>query len=285
VRLFQTWALVCATASCSLLIDTERTSDPASTADAALTPDTGYVPPNIDAGDAASASPYAAQVLADRPSAYWRMDATSGSIVKDRSGNNNDLALRGAGHVLGVAGALAGEANGAIRFDGLTSSAAALRSNDLPFASGRFTFECWLKWAGKASYYQMIFSKSSGSGGGRRGYLFLASDNENSTRFELSADPNGAITGTYRPAFEVFEQHWVISVDQGVPTQFRNGKQVSRAPAAGSVPAILGEFTLGVDNNGTDSPLNGTIDEVAIYDHVLDVVTVAKHYNLGKGME
>jgi hypothetical protein len=207
------------------------------------------------------------------------MDIATGAIVKDQSGNNNDLALRGAGHLLGAQGALEKETNGAISFDGATSSSAALRSKDLPFASGQFTFECWLKWKGTGEYFQMIFSQSSGSGPSRRGYLFLAERDKDSTRFQIDGDTY-ALVGTSKSVVNVYE-HWVVTVGQGVATLFRNGKQVGQAPAA--VPPSLGEFVLGIDNDGVGSAYNGTIDEVAIYDRPLDIATVAKHYDLGKG--
>src|SRR5689334_14700774 len=57
-------------------------------------------------------------VLEDGPIVYWRMGIGSGSVVPDESGHHNDLLLQGTGHRFGVAGAIAGDPDGAIGFDG-----------------------------------------------------------------------------------------------------------------------------------------------------------------------
>src|SRR5207248_8254630 len=96
---------------------------PASAPSNAVTPSTG--------GGGGGA--YSTTVLADGPVAYWRLGETAGTAIADSSGNGRTGTASG-GVTLGVPGALTGDPNTAVAFDGSTGKvtvpdATALRLN------------------------------------------------------------------------------------------------------------------------------------------------------------
>src|SRR6185295_12347408 len=93
------------------------------------------------------------------------------------SGHRNELVLQGGGHALGAPGAIAGDGDTAIRFDGVSSYATAVRPRDFDFpASAPFTIECWarrepLADGGDGAYFQHLLGNSAGGPPNRNGFL------------------------------------------------------------------------------------------------------------------
>ena len=119
-----------------------------------------------DGGDAGPAeSGYRRAVLDGKPLVYWRMGTTRGSSVPDETGGGNELVLQGTGHKRGVGGAIRGDDDAAIEFDGAASFAIATVPRVLDFVGNApFTLECWARRSsGGASYFQHLLSNIEGS--------------------------------------------------------------------------------------------------------------------------
>jgi hypothetical protein len=91
---------------------------------------------------ACTATTYSSAVLADAPSVYWRLGESSGTAAADASGNGRPGTYLG-GALLGRPGALSGDANSAVSFDGSND---ALRRNPIAGVSGTaISADLWLK--------------------------------------------------------------------------------------------------------------------------------------------
>src|SRR5688572_10082323 len=142
--------VLCSLASCALVMSFDYdVSNEADLPDAEPLPDANEatLPTEDVAVDTdAKFSKYRNAVLADKPLAYWRMGIQQGSsLIKDETGNGNDLVLQGGGHTFGRAGALAGDDDTALGFDGKGSRAVLIgdaRAFDFPNRAP-FTIECW----------------------------------------------------------------------------------------------------------------------------------------------
>ncbi|MGZ4756386.1 MAG: LamG-like jellyroll fold domain-containing protein, partial [Acidimicrobiia bacterium] len=93
---------------------------------------------------AAPASTYAASVMSDNPSWFWRMSETSGTAARDRSGSN-DLTLNSSVQ-RNVSGALLNQADPAVNFPG-TSSTSTVQAVSPYWQPGPQTFSlvAWFK--------------------------------------------------------------------------------------------------------------------------------------------
>ena len=109
------------------------------------------------------ATSYAGEVLADRPLAYWRLDDAILPVAKDASGHGNDARYVG-GVTLGVPGALAGDANPAVSFDGVNGYIDAGDKFAFP-GSLPCSFEVWVK-PTLDGFYHAIFSRNVGTAAG-----------------------------------------------------------------------------------------------------------------------
>ena len=90
-------------------------------------------------------SSYADEVLADSPVGYWRLGETSGTAAADSSPNGLGGVYTN-GVALGVGGALNGDPNAAVRFDG-TNDLVTMgdpASGALDFGASDFTVEAWV---------------------------------------------------------------------------------------------------------------------------------------------
>jgi hypothetical protein len=250
--------------------------------------------PSIDARSIDAGSRYRGAVLADAPIAYWRMGIASGSIVPDESGHHNDLVLQGTGHAFGVRGALQGDGDRAIGFDGVDSHAIASRPRDFDFpASAPFTVECWARRerttdGGTGEYFQQLISAAAGGPPNRNGYILylLPSDPDPSavhTSFEYDA-PDGAQTGIEGPlAAASAYAHYVATFDGTKASLYIDGTLADSRPVNASIAARMSEFVVGREAATGRYHFAGAIDEVAVYGNALPIARVIAHRDAALG--
>jgi hypothetical protein len=289
--------IVTAASACSLLVDTNGlsgesadaavasdapsdatadASDGASSADAAK--ESG-----VDAGDAGSR--YANTVLADSPIAYYRMGARSGNVVKDEIGGA-ELVLAG-GYTLAVPGAIAGDGDTAIAFDGTTAYAVA-NGGDGRFSftgTAQYTVECWASWTPLASgvQYQHLIASSHGGGSTRVGTLLYVEPTDVNAAFEW--DPGAQhVTNASLPAPGAFH-HYAGVFDGSAAIVYVDG--VAGDPnlrGTDSMPAHADDLTVGSDGPpGFYNHFSGAIDEVAIYGKALTAADLQRHIAAAAG--
>jgi hypothetical protein len=227
--------------------------------------------------DGAPTSPYRVLVLADAPLAYWRMGASSGMTVADETGRGNDLLLEG-NPTLGAPGALRGDEDTAIHFDGTTTSARARdpRVFDFP-ARHPFTLEAWGKRATGTDPYQQLFAGYAGADvASRNGYLLQNDLNSTQTSFYWY----GATTAVRASARTLPLDQWshcVATFDGTSMRLYVDGVAGSSADVQiGQLASHTTPFVVGGSPYDT-SRWSGDLDEVAVYDHALSVEQIAAH--------
>src|SRR5438105_4551295 len=85
---------------------------------------------------------YRDEVLADLPSAYWRLGEATGTAAADASGNGLSGTYQNA-PTLGVSGALTGDSDTAVTLNG-TTHYISVADNDLLDPGDTFTLEAWI---------------------------------------------------------------------------------------------------------------------------------------------
>jgi hypothetical protein len=247
--------------------------------------------PSADAPTNEGGTTYPAIVLADGPLAYWRMGIRSGSTVPDESGHQNDLALKGGGHQLGAPGAIAGDGDTAIRFDGVSSYAAAVRPRDFDFPGGApFTIECWarrepLADGGEGAYFQHLIGSSASGPPNRHGFLLYmlptAVATSPYTAFEYDV-PDGGQIGMQGPlAAGSTYGHYAATFDGTNAYLYVDGIMATSQPVNGSIGVRDSELVVGLEWSTGRYNFSGAIDEVAIYGKALSPVQIEKHRGAG----
>jgi hypothetical protein len=242
----------------------------------------------VDARPPDAASAYPSAVIADGPIAYWRMGVSLASVVPDESGHHNDLLLQGGGFAFGMAGAITGDVDRAIGFDGINSYGIALRPRDFDFPNGApFTIECWarrepLAEGGAGEYFQQLVSASAGGPPNRNGYiLYLLPADPNPmaihTSFEYDAPDQGqiAIDGPLAPRSTY--AHYVATFDGTKASLYVNGALASSRAVSGTIQARMSDFVVGREGVTGRYHFAGAIDEVAVYDKALSTLQVTMH--------
>lgn len=216
-----------------------------------------------------AASGYAAEVAADTPSAWWRMDQTTGQIL-DSVGVNHSTSLSGTPTYSQTAAAGMGSST-AILLDGSTEAfsvpdATALDRGDT------LTLEAWVKRAGNGTQ-DVIFSK------GTNAYImFLDTDDKLTFGKRFVADivkSTTTITDT--------NWHHVAATKSGsTVVLYIDGVDVTGTVTNQTLADTTSALTIGQDNNTWW--FNGTLDELAIYSTALSAARILAHYNAGAGI-
>jgi Concanavalin A-like lectin/glucanases superfamily len=220
----------------------------------------------------ASASTYSDRVLAAFPSAYWRLDESTGTNAADSASTNTGTYVGSVS--LSQPGALTGDPDTAAGLDGTTGTVQ-IPSTTGVSPSGPLTVEAWIKptslpAAGassmilrKDSQYQLSIT-SSGALGFR---LF-----QGGVAQEVDAPAGTASPGAW--------SHVVGMWNGTKMTLYVNGGIVASAALSGSVDSTTTRPFLGsaYDSWGFFS---GVLDEVAIYPHALSNSEIQAHYQIG----
>lgn len=230
-----------------------------------------------DGGGEAEAGPlsYSATVLSDAPIAYWRLGDATKATAKDSSGNGHDGSYQG-GVVLGAQGAIAGDPDTAVQFDGNTAQMVATVPASFDFAGNApYSIEVWEKPASSPAGMGLVGKSAYAAGTGYSGWYVA----HNSGGY-LDSWRNDDETGNPAPSAAGFI-HVVATYDGTTLAIYVNGQPFSSnadavALVSTSAPVMVG----GVDNWGM---FTGVLDEIAIYDKVLPAARIAVHYARGTG--
>lgn len=239
----------------------------------------------------AGAVDYANAVLADSPTAYWRLGESSGTVASDELATNDGTYLNTP--TLGVAGAVAGDTaitlNGASQFYNVPSiSAFSFIQN-----TAIFTIEFWIKFTNpairKAVMSNTIYASQKGffivlengvnfgtkalrvallNGSGTVGVDFRTADN-------AITDSNWHhVVITHTAAANNSSAIYIDGVSQSITTTTFN--TVSTGDS--TYPLYVGA---GNKNGSPWNPVVGSMDEVAIYPTALAEARILAHYNAG----
>jgi hypothetical protein len=214
----------------------------------------------------ATSSFYRAAVIADGPTAYWRLGETSGTTAADAMGAHHGGS--GGFITLGVPGALANDTDKAFSTDGggvSVTDAAPLRY------TGAFTIEAWIR-PDLLTGDRFILNK------GLDYFLYITNGATNfGFRTQQVTYPfvssTAFTTGTW--------QHVVGTYSGTALTLYRNGLKVSEVPTSGSLTTVGGNLAIGAFDTTGIAFYDGVLDEVAIYPRALSAASVLYHYQRG----
>ena len=222
---------------------------------------------------------YAAALTADSPNGYWRLNEANGPIAYDSWGLNHGGYSNSVTY--GVPGALANDADTAIRFDGLSNKV------DVAFApslnSTNFTVECWARVTGGAGTYRSPLTSRDDNP--QRGFIFYASAANTWEFWSGKGDMTGwhSIIG---PAVTLNQWvHLVGTYDAATQTKrfYVNSVLISEVVTA-YAPNTSRPLRIG--GGKTDDVLGtyffpGDVDEVVVYGTALNPHRVRTHYLAG----
>lgn len=215
---------------------------------------------------------YAAAVMLDSPAGFWRLGEASGSTAADQVGSNPGTYLNGI--ALGAPSLLAGDtANKAVTLDGINDSVSVPNSASL--SPSTVTVEAWIKptaipaaggWASivtKAEAYSLQFN------GPQLEFTII----QNGVRQRLKA-ATGAIA--------VGQTYFVAGTFDGTTQRlYINFAQVASQPLSGAIGPSSNGVTIG--SWGSGEYFKGSIDDVAVFGHLVSAARLTAHYSAGTG--
>jgi hypothetical protein len=231
-----------------------------------------------DAPGDATAETYRAAVIADSPVAYWRL-GDHGSTAVDEMGNDDGTYTGSCDQ--GVAGAIAGDANTAVQFDGSSCEVVVPDSHALlEFTNTQpYSVEAWIDDGMIASgTFRVAFSKESRMTSPIDGYALV--DSGSGAYFERAVAASAPTTkpashpdGQYAYVVGVYDgSAFVLYVDGVAGTPFADAR---------AMPSYMADALIGADLNGDH--FLGSLDEVAVYGHALTAQQIATHYAIASG--
>ncbi len=228
------------------------------------------------------ASPYALEVISDRPLAYWPLNESAGAaIVEDRSGNNFHGHV-GQGVALGAAeGILPDEA--ASVFDG-TGSVTVGEFPQFAFTSN-FSIEAWVKVSDLEARGGWLISAYKGEGvnhGWGLGYNCLSRFNPRDFHPGIRVGLFDVMDYDFQEATALLQRdrwhHWVFTIDdQYVGRFYLDGQHVQTITGLQPAVADGGHLMIG-GIHGTYSRFHGAVAHVAVYNRVLGEDRIERHY-------
>jgi hypothetical protein len=222
---------------------------------------------------------YDQEVLRDNPVAHWRFEETSGTIAADETGrhnasifNNPDLNVDG-------------RVGSAIRMIGANETYAEAPNHEDLNITGSLTLECWVNIGdGWTTDAEMLIGK------GDDAYQLRRSSSSPNIRFDLRGGTGGAADVISTIPMPLNQWVHLVAVYDEAAGQMRlyiNGTLDNTASRTGTI----GVNELGVQIGANISTagvvrrwLDGTIDEVAVYDYALAGERILAHYSAGIGL-
>jgi Concanavalin A-like lectin/glucanases superfamily/Phosphoesterase family len=226
------------------------------------------IPPGSSSGSSYASLVQAGPALL----AYWRLGESSGTTAVDATGRYSGSYENGP--VLGSSGAIAGDPNTSVTFNGTNQR---VTVPTLPSA-GDFSLEGWTYLTSSSVNNNTVFGGGgSGSGGtvrllarpGTGATAAYAGVTLGGTEYVLQPNTAGSNLNTW--------VYWVLTRQGGTLTLYRNGVALAqRNDLPASATANLNGY-LAAQSNG-NYYLHGKLDEVALYTAALSAGTILNHY-------
>lgn len=227
--------------------------------------------------DGGPASSYRAVVLADGPAVYLRLGESAGPSARDEIGAYSG-SYPGGGISYAVPGAIAGDPDTAVAFDG-TSGIAMPVGLDFPGVAP-FTVEVWALQTGTPGLSFVLDHESFTT---REGWTLHMDDSVALERWH-DGSPSGSVASQGKPLPRGAYHHVAASFDGSVVRLFIDGALVASSPSLPVPLKSLGNgWTIGAQNCCTGAGFIGSLDEIAVYDKVLSAAQIKHHYDVGSG--
>jgi PKD repeat protein len=222
---------------------------------------------------------YRSLVLGDGPVSYWRLGETSGTVAADRAGTNAG-SVRG-GVTLGAPGALAGDSDTSMSFDGTSGYVSVPNSASLNL-TGDLTVEAWVRPGPLDSITRAVLHK--GGTGGYPTYQYrIGLTSGNLWRGTVYVGSNNLTVTSPSIASTIGWTHVVMTRSGSTLKLYLNGVSVATATASGTLNTSTGMLAIGRTGAVSVDYFKGSIDDVAAYPTALSAAQVAEHYRVGTG--
>ena len=227
----------------------------------------------------APAELYPSYVLADNPTAYWRMNETEGNILTDYAGGHNgtyDLTKVDLGREAGF---------GLAPDKAVHYNQAAGVSSSVPYSrnlnpSGAFSIEFWVKPDRSGTIGRAVLGTQNRNGG-RTGYAVYQGFNPD-VGWEAHLGFNGTVlflAGTTAPVAGRWDHVVVTWNGSNLSKLYVNGREEDSDASGPHQNNTVQPLEIGSRFNGT-VPYDGTVDDVAFYNYALTPEKVERHFSV-----
>jgi YD repeat-containing protein len=232
--------------------------------------------------DGSGAGSYSARVLATAGLIdYWRLDEASGATLADSKGTAP--ATLSGGPSLGIEGAVAGDSDTAVSFNGTDSAAQAALNLS---GTNKLTLEFWMKWDGYANDDDLAFELTPNFNTNPGGFLVDPNAPEEGGKFGVGIGSGESRNTAYfaRPSAGQWH-HYAFVMNTTAPASEQVIPYVDGQP----VPYVKTKSGTGAGNFANSSLYfmsraasalfgAGDLDEVALYNRALPASTIAQHF-------
>ena len=231
--------------------------------------------------DADAGCGYPCIVLADEPLVYLSFDDDVGPQARDLSGNERHGQYPVGGVTKGIDGHMPGSK--AVRFSGKGAQAIKMPAGfaDFTGTDAKFSIELWMK-ADDLSGLPFVLDHQTFSP--RGGWLVRAQQGR--IGLEVWVDEQGATLESEDPLTVGQWHHVVLAYDttDRLAHVWVDTKLLTREIGAGGSLPVIQSWSIGKQNCSPceTSSYVGVLDEVALYDRVLDEATVIRHYRAAR---
>lgn len=207
---------------------------------------------------------------------YWKLDDGSGTSAADASGNGNT------GTLVNSPSWVAGQINGALSFNGTNQRAYVTSSSSLNFGSGSpFSVSAWIKTTqtvpgGKNLRFINKFTNSPSY----KGYIMEIDENQKVVFYTKDGTTVNQVSSTST----INDGAWhhlvaVREISSGLLRIYVDGVQQNAASITNGDLSVSSNLNLGFELLLADNVyLNGSLDEIRIYNRALSVEEVSKLY-------
>ncbi|HEY7815916.1 MAG TPA: PKD domain-containing protein, partial [Nakamurella sp.] len=228
-------------------------------------------------GTAPATSAYAKLVAQQGASAYWRLGEASGTVYDWAGSDDGTL---GSGTTRGLAGAISGDPNTAVGFNGTDNGR--MSTTNAIAGPQVYSAEAWFNTTSTSGGKIIGFgSSSTGTSGSYDRHIYL----DNSGKVNFGNYANAIRNVTSPNAYNDGQWHQVVgTLSPTGMSLYVDGVQVAQDSSVTSTAAYNGYWRLGGDNldGWTNQPssrnLNGSIDEASVYSSALTAQQVADQW-------
>jgi YD repeat-containing protein len=219
---------------------------------------------------ATPSSAYASAVLGDLPARYWRLGERGGAVAWDATGSCTGATYSGS--TTHIAGALAGDPDGAAGNPTPTGAFVTASADTLPSGRAARTVEAWFK---TTSSSQTVLSYGTAS---NRLTVF-----EYTNQIAIYTPSQGQLLVSTPYGISDGNWHYVAATYDGnlLGTVYLDGQDIARGNFGATLQTdTSGSLTVGRDPNGNN--FTGSIDEIAVYPTALTSQAIVQHWRTGQ---
>lgn len=214
---------------------------------------------------------YAAVVASDSPVSYWRLGEPSGTVAADTLGASPGTYT--GSPTLGSTGAITGDADTAVDFNGTTQYVTVPDAAALDLGN-TLSIEVWVKRARSGAIYEQFVNKGTGA----YALQFYNNDRVYIVRGDIIEVAHSSITIT-----DTNWHHIVGTKDASGGKVYIDGVDVTVADTNATLTDNANALIIGAYRTGASEFFQGSIDEVAVYSTALSAARVLAHYSAGAG--